>query len=748
MRHPSRNRYHLPAATITLLVLALVGTQSPSGMAAWAAGSSPGGPSLVRIEVDRPLESLGVPIVAHLQDAAGREYALAMIPISEADAAGLSYTVLDPDAAGAVYLLARETRPGLRRQAARSQEVLLDDGRRVVVRAEVGRAEKLAAQGFDLSLLRGQPLVLRAPATMPAPLAIPYDSEVATMVDEVDEGTVFDYVGDLSGENPVPIGGSEYTITTRRTDSGTPIEMATRYVYEQMQALGLAVSYQSWTDVEYSGRNVIAEMPGQTRPGEIVLVTAHLDDMPPGELAPGADDNASGCVAVMIAAEIMRQRHFERTVRFVFFTGEEQGLLGAEAYADAVAGAGENLVAVFNLDMIAWDDVGGPVLRLHTRVTTNPGYAGDLAIADLFVDVVDTYGLDSSLLPIITASGVTASDHSRLWAWGYSAILAIEDGNDFNDYYHTPEDRREHLNMAYFTSFVKAAVGTAAHLGVYSDYDLTRPNQLRATILSPSQVLLRWNDRSDNERFFDLELRSGSGAWESTASVGTNVERAVLTGLTPKATVSFRARARNSSTGSEWSNRQTVNLPAALARPEKLQVTALAATQVRCEWNDMSGNESSFEVQLRSGSEPWEDAASLGANVEQVVFSELTPETTYTFRVRARSKNGLSEWSPKQRITMPAVLVRPNQLAATVLSSTSVQLEWNDRSDNESSFEVQLRSGSGSWEAAASVGADVERVVVSGLTPETTYTFRVRARHGSGFSDWSNRQTLTLPAGG
>ena len=60
-----------------------------------------------------------------------------------------------------------------------------------------------------------------------------------------------------------------------------------------------------------------------------MLIVAHLDDMPATGAAPGADDNASGSVGVMIASEIMRDYQFERTVRFIFFTGEEQGLLEA-----------------------------------------------------------------------------------------------------------------------------------------------------------------------------------------------------------------------------------------------------------------------------------------------------------------------------------------------------------------------------------------------------------------------------------
>jgi hypothetical protein len=284
---------------------------------------------------------------------------------------------------------------------------------------------------------------------------------VAEMIMQVQQNMVYSYTGQLSGEWPVLVGGELYTITTRHTYSGTPIQKATQYVYEHMQAAYLTVNYHNWT----YGRNVIGVLTGTKHPDEIVLITAHLDDVPSSGSAPGADDNASGSVGVLVAADILSQYQFERTLRFVFFTGEEVGHGGSDQYAQAVKDAGENIVAVYNMDMMAWNSDDIPALRLHTRKPSNPGYAGDLAIAGMFTNVVSTYGLGSYLSPIITANGESRSDHSSFWDRGYPAILAIEDDiDDFNTSWHESSDKLQILDMAYFTNFVKASVGTAAHL--------------------------------------------------------------------------------------------------------------------------------------------------------------------------------------------------------------------------------------------------------------------------------------------
>ena len=410
-----------------------------------------------------------LPVYAQLQDAAGKEYAVVLAPRAQVEASGAPYGVFETAARASDYVIARErragARAGVRANAARYAPVVYDDGRQIIARATLDQAQALAELGFDLRRLRAAPLVWREPLAVSAPRVITPDPVVAAMMAQVQATEVYTRDGQLSGEWPVTVGGAAYTMDTRNTRSGTPILKATQYVYEHMQALGLTVSYQNWSEYGVSNRNVIGEITGATRPDEIVLITAHLDDMPSSGRAPGADDNASGSVGVLTAADILSPYRFERTVRFVFFTGEEQGLYGSDQYATSAYARGDNIIADYNMDMIAWDAVDGPTLRLHTRTRSNPGYAGDLAIANLFLDVVSAYGLSSSLTPIITADGDEGSDQASFWYQGYAAIMAIEDDyDDFNDNYHTSSDLLAALNLNYFTNFVKASVGTAAHL--------------------------------------------------------------------------------------------------------------------------------------------------------------------------------------------------------------------------------------------------------------------------------------------
>jgi carboxypeptidase Q len=80
-------------------------------------------------------------------------------------------------------------------------------------------------------------------------------------------------------------------------------------------------------------RDVIADLPGSS-PEEVVLLGAHFDSWDPAQ---GADDNGSGVAAVLEAARILKSLNVKpkATIRFAFFSGEEQACLGSRAYVDA-----------------------------------------------------------------------------------------------------------------------------------------------------------------------------------------------------------------------------------------------------------------------------------------------------------------------------------------------------------------------------------------------------------------------------
>ncbi len=321
------------------------------------------------------------------------------------------------------------------------------------------------AQVVAAALLAGLVLLLFAAglsqaATTSYPV-VAYNPTIAGILSQVTTQTLSTDLAGLTGERPVLVGGTLYTITTRNSYE-TGVITATQYAYEQLEALGLDVSYHEYTYGSYHWRNVVGEKPGQDDPDQIYLITAHIDDMPSGSIAPGADDNGSGSVAVLTAARLLASYDFDYTLRFVLFTGEEQGLLGSAAYAADAYAQGDDIRGVVNLDMIAYnsDDVWGIDLWGKTDMIES------LELTDLFAQVITEYslGLAPERLDVPSGFPLQNSDQWYFLTHGYPAILAIEDWDDHTIHYHEVSDTLSTLDLDYYADFTRAAVATIAHL--------------------------------------------------------------------------------------------------------------------------------------------------------------------------------------------------------------------------------------------------------------------------------------------
>src|SRR5271169_4362265 len=129
---------------------------------------------------------------------------------------------------------------------------------------------------------------------------------------------------------------------------------------ERLLAAGRSVRLRmnvqnTFTGAPVESANVVGEILGREHPEEIVVVGAHLDSW---DLSEGATDNGTGTASVLGAAEaiVKSGARPRRTIRFVLFTGEEQGLLGSLAYVKTHAAEMKN-----HLGNIVLDTGQGPV---------------------------------------------------------------------------------------------------------------------------------------------------------------------------------------------------------------------------------------------------------------------------------------------------------------------------------------------------------------------------------------------------
>lgn len=197
--------------------------------------------------------------------------------------------------------------------------------------------------------------------------------------------TVEKIIQEISTENLKAIVEKLVSFGTRHTLSDTVsptrgIGAARRWIksefekYAQASSGRMTVEFHE-TIVQPSARvpnpskivNVVATLePRRTphpTPKRILIVGGHFDSRASDPLdavsdAPGANDDASGTALTMELARVMSKYEFDATVVFIAFVGEEQGLLGATAWAEMAKQNGWNIEAVFNNDIVG-SSVGG-----------------------------------------------------------------------------------------------------------------------------------------------------------------------------------------------------------------------------------------------------------------------------------------------------------------------------------------------------------------------------------------------------
>jgi hypothetical protein len=234
--------------------------------------------------------------------------------------------------------------------------------------------------------------------------------------------------------------------------------------------------------------NVAGLLPG-TDPAlrdETILVTSHYDHLgvQNGKLYPGANDNASGVVAMLEVARLLSAGRPRRSVMFVSFGSEEQLMLGSYHYVAHALRPLEKTVAVLNLDMIGRNEA-------HTPESTG-AYELTAASSDRLnlVGAVFSPDLEALLVRLAPDAGLALStkfdrdsssralfrcDHLPFLQKGIPAVWLF---GGFHPGYHEPADTVDRLDFDKLTRAVRltvAAVQTLGESGAVPRFAVSRP---------------------------------------------------------------------------------------------------------------------------------------------------------------------------------------------------------------------------------------------------------------------------------
>jgi len=209
----------------------------------------------------------------------------------------------------------------------------------------------------------------------------------------------------------------DYFHLLRLAEGGTPLQLE----------LNLQSSFSGKPVEVY---NTVAELRGSEKPDEVVIIGGHLDSW---DLGTGATDNGTGSMAVLAAARALQKLGLKpkRTIRFVLFSGEEQGLNGSKAYVEA------HKAELAKISGVLVHDLGtGKVLTI--------GLMGNYGLKET---------MDRTLYPLAETTGLVetslrsegGSDHVPFDRAGVPGFWCLQDAADYEKMHHSQADTLDHV---------------------------------------------------------------------------------------------------------------------------------------------------------------------------------------------------------------------------------------------------------------------------------------------------------------
>ncbi len=422
-----------------------------------------------------------------------------------------------------------------------------------------------------LPIVAGVSLLLWAASPLGSQEPLP-GSAVRKVVEGVSEQRIHDIIAKLEGF------GTRHTMSSQ-DDPQRGIGAARKWILSEFQSYSprLQVRFDRYRVKKQGERifedvdlyNVVAVLPGVRYPETQILISGHYDslnlgDAPPAPAsdvvggrpamnlddarrnanlpAPGACDDSSGVAAAMELARVMSQFEFDKTLVFVAFAGEEQGLFGGSLHAAKAHREGQDIEAVLNSDIIGTAEAGNGRSNSNA-VSVYSDESADSAsqqLARFFREAGERY------VPSMRVNTVSlqdrlgrGGDHTPFQWEGYAAVRITTPNEIFANQHHAT-DTLANMSVPYTARVVRIIGAVAASLALAPKAPVvTRERQATSSPESDDRPLpmisrghgydtvLRWKPAGARESIggYAVVIRSTLAPyWEREIPVGNVTE--------------------------------------------------------------------------------------------------------------------------------------------------------------------------------------------------------------------------------
>jgi hypothetical protein len=276
----------------------------------------------------------------------------------------------------------------------------------------------------------------------------------------------------------------------------------------------------------------------------------------------------------------------------------------------------------------------------------------------------------------------------------------------------------------------------------------TAPASLTATTMAGNRIDLSWTDLSNNELGFRIERCAGNACANFDEITVVPAELTAYSDMTVSlnTTYTYRVRSYNNVTPSTYTNEASANtnLP---TPPTTLNVTPVTGQRIDLSWNDNSDNEARFSIERCAGlgCSNFAEITTVGPDVESYSDVSVAFNTVYGYRVRALNIAGQSD--PAGPLSGSTVLNAPTSGRSFTIGRNAIRIRWDDNSTIETGYAIERCAGDGcsSFALIQTVAANDTSFSNGGLTPNTEYSYRVRAVTTGGASAYTGNAGARTP---
>jgi len=288
---------------------------------------------------------------------------------------------------------------------------------------------------------------------------------------------------------------SIYAVNTRLEDFRTRLSLsdssivARDWIKAKFESFGYTdVSLDPfWIDDNRYGQsgttyNIVCIKEGTADPDKVIVIGGHWDSIvydgnDPYIYAPGSDDDGSGTAATIEMARLLFSLPCKKTIIFVPFGAEENGLNGSWHFAEDAYYSGMDIELMINMDMIGYTEDSYPNIECSYLAASRP-------YSELMAQMALEY---TWLYPEVYGAG-SGSDHWSFYQWGFNIANTIE--SDFNfPGWHTDLDLTSRMDFPYLTEVAKMCLAT---LYISANYPSAIYNAVAHDVGDGQSLLVDW----------------------------------------------------------------------------------------------------------------------------------------------------------------------------------------------------------------------------------------------------------------